>query len=252
MANSLSFGGTALSTYGLYVTSDDAYISSQLIETSQLQDKAFASSPKKEARTITLDVCVKGSSLSDLISNIDSLKRVLMLGVTAEELILDILPSRYFNALCSGFAPKIDTTTTMSGTLSFLCADPRAYAVTPTSSDFNIDADPKTITETPGGSAYIQPVWTLTAGETLTDAEIILKNETTDETFTITLSMVDEDVLVINSQTFEVELNGVNVIADMADAAVFPRLSPGIANTITVTGFSTTGTLNISYRDTYA
>jgi predicted phage tail component-like protein len=250
MANSLSFGGTALSTYGLYVTSDDAYALSRLIETSQLQDKAFASSPKKEARTITLDVCIKGSSLSDLMSKVDNLKRVLMLGVTAEELILDILPSRYFNALCSGFAPKIDTTTTMSGTLSFLCADPRAYAVTPTSSDFNIDADPKTITETPGGSAYIQPVWTLTAGGTLSSVTIKLENVTTDEELQWTGSLAATDTLEIDSEHWTVKKNGTDSMATVTGQ--FPRLSPGIANTITVTGFSTTGTLNISYRDTYA
>jgi len=252
MSGSFTFNSVDFSAYGLTVNNDDSPAASRDIKTSQVLDNSFVSTPFAKPKRPRFNVQVVADDLTTLNSYCDTIKRLLLLHKVTKELKLDSTPGRYFNAICQDVDLQAQTPKLMSGSITFLCADPRAYAVTPTSSDFNIDADPKTVTEAPGGSAYIEPVWTLTAGETLTDAEIILKNETTDETFTITLSMVDEDVLVINSQTFEVELNDVNVIADMADAAVFPRLSPGIANTISVTAFGTTGTLNIAYRNTFA
>jgi phage-related protein len=252
MSGAFTFNSVDFSAYGLVVNDDDSPTASRDIKTSQVLDTAYASIPLAQPKQVKLNVKVSADDLTTLTGYCDTIKRLLLLHKVVKELKLDTLSGRYFNALCisvdlQAVAPKV-----VSGSITFLCADPRAYAVTPTSSDHTIDADPKTITETPGGSAYIEPVWTLTAGETLSSATISLANETTGETMTLTISMVDEDVLVINSQTWEVTLNGTNVMADLASTHQFPQLSPSVANTITVTGFGTTGTLKITYRDTYA
>ena len=134
----------------------------------------------------------------------------------------------------------------MAGYYNLLMPRP-AYSTTETSSDFNIDADPDTIVETVGGTAITKPVWTLTAGETLTDVTIKLENVTTDEELQWTGSLVDEDELEIDSQYWTVKKNGT---VDMNITGEFPRLIAG-SNLIKVTGLSTTGTLNITYRDSY-
>jgi phage-related protein len=98
-----------------------------------------------------------------------------------------------------------------------------------------------------GGTAITLPVWTLTAGETLSDVTIKLENVTTGEELQWTGSLVDEDELEIDCKYWTVKKNGT---ADMNITGEFPRLAVG-ANSIKVTGLSTTGTLNITYRDAY-
>ena len=104
------------------------------------------------------------------------------------------------------------------------------------------------VIEAVGGTGLVNPVYTLVAGETLSAITLKVENVTTDEELQWTGSLVDTDEIEIDVENWIVKKNSV---ADMATVTgQFPRLTPG-NNSIKVTAFSTTGTMNIKYRDTY-
>jgi len=106
-----------------------------------------------------------------------------------------------------------------------------------------------TVVETTGSTASIEPVYTLTAGENLVAVTIKLANVTTDEELQWTGSLANGEVLEIDVPNWIVNKEGAASMATVTGQ--FPRLAPGAANTLTVTGFSTTGTLNITYRNRF-
>jgi len=250
MPNSFTFNSVDLSLYELVITSSNAHILSQTISTVQMRDLAYNMGFYRDARPLNFRVAVTGDSVADVISNLDNIKKTL--GTEVEcQLILDILTTRYFNAQLQSFDGSFISPYCWEGSASFLCPDPLGYAVTQTSSTYNIDADPKTITETVGGTGMVKPVYTLTAGETLTTVTIKLENITTNEELQWTGSLATNDELEIDVEHWSVKKNGVSAMTGLVLSSKFPRLTPG-ANSIKVTAFSTTGTLNILYRNTYS
>ena len=246
MANSLTFNSVALSTYGLSIKSSNAHVLKQALAIIQTKDRGYLSSVQHPSRPFDFRVAVVGTGVADVISKLDNIKKTL--GTETEhQLILDVINTRYFNAILDDFDGDFTAPACWEGSLSFICPDPLAYSTTETSSDFNIDADPDTITETVGGTAITKPVWTLTAGETLSDVTIKLENVTTGEELQWTGSLVDEDELEIDCKYWTVKKNSVSA---MTITGEFPRLIAG-SNSIKVTALSTTGTLNITYRDAY-
>ncbi|MDD4873401.1 MAG: phage tail family protein [Dehalococcoidales bacterium] len=243
---SFTFNSVDLSDYDLSVISSNFFEFSQSLPYTQLQDYALIGGYKRNALGLKMNVVIQGTNAADVISNLDNVKKTLV-GEDEEQLILDSVNTRYWNARLESLDGEFVSNTIWQGTLTFLCPDPLAYSTTETSSDFNIDADPDTISETMDGTAITKPVWTLTAGETLTDVTIKLENVITGEELQWTGSLVDEDELEIDSANWTVKLNGTSA---MTITGEFPRLQPG-SNTIKVTAFSTTGTLNITYRDAY-
>jgi predicted phage tail component-like protein len=243
---SFTFNTVDLADYDLSVISSNFFEFSQSLPYTQLQDYALIGGYKRNALGLRMNVVIQGTNAADVISNLDNVKKTLV-SEEEKELILDSISTRYWNARLESLDGDFVANTAWQGTITFLCPDPLAYSTTETSSDFNIDADPDTIVETVGGTAIAKPVWTLTAGETLTDVTIKLENVTTDEELQWTGSLVDEDELEIDSQYWTVKKNGT---VDMNITGEFPRLIAG-SNSIKVTAFSTTGTLNITYRDAY-
>jgi phage-related protein len=246
----ITFNSTDLSTYGLTMTRNDALQAIQDIQTSQLSDRSFASPPLRQPHSVLLSFALTGASLATNLTNLDNIKRILLLPATDCQLILSVMPARYFLAQCVSVNPKIESKELFTGEITFTCADPYGYNTTPTSNTTNINADPKTLNETVGGSAYALPVWTLTAGDILAAVTIKLENLTTDEELCWTGSLAVTDTLVIDSYHWTVKKNGTDSMATVTGE--FPRLSPGIVNSIKVTAFGTNGTLNIGYRDTFA
>ncbi len=102
------------------------------------------------------------------------------------------------------------------------------------------------IIEVAGGTANTKPTITLTCDDTLTSTTVEVANATTGETLEWTGNLVPDDVLVIDSSTFYVTLNGSASMANVSGQ--FPTLQTG-TNYIGVSGF--TGTMNITYRDRY-
>ncbi len=248
MAYSINFDGNDLSTYSLVVTSPGVNAFSQIVSRVQLQDRGYAFKPNKEPRIIIVAFDVSGTSRSNLDSNLDTIKRILN-QLIVKQLKFDVLSGRFFNAILETFEGNYLTATLFRGTLEFICPDPVAYSTTQTSSDFNIDADPKTVSEVVAGNAYILPVFTLAAGDTLSGVTILVENLTTLESLTWVGSLAIGEELIIDSERWLVTKEGV---ADMGTVTgEFPRLEPNVTNSIKVTAFGTSGTMNITYREGY-
>jgi len=254
MSNSIVIGGTDLATYKLVVVSHTATDFGQSPDYVQLLDKAYTFGAHRPAKTILLGVVVTGTSRANLEINLNEVKYFLNVRDT-QTLILDVLSDRYFNAQFVSLTGRYQSPISFAGDLEFVCPDPLAYDNDLVSSNHNIDADPKTVTETTHGSGYSTPVYTLTAGEALTDVTIKLECVETAEELQWVGSLANTDVLVVDSTTWLVTKEGAASMATVTGQ--FPRLIPGggvvahAACHVKVTGFSTTGTLNIAYRDTY-
>jgi len=248
MSHSINFNSNDLSSSNLKVIHVDLDKISRDVKTAQVINKAYPFRPVRLPRYIELDCVVTGSSQNDLRDNLDAIK--LALSTTeVKALKIDGLSGRYFNAVLSEFEGAYKSPTVFQGTIGFLCPDPSAYDNSETSSDFNIDSDPDSVEEAVGGTAYVAPVYTLTAGENLSDITLKVKNETTGEELQWEGSLDNTKELEIDVSTWIVKKDGT---ADMsAVSGQFPFLVPNETNVITVTNFSNTGTLNITYRKRY-
>lgn len=247
MSNSLNYDANDLSVYNLVVTSSRANILEQLVPFVQLKYKGYGSGIMRSPKNISITIAVTGISRANLDSNLDNIKK-LIATETDSKLIFDILSTRYYMARTEKFDGQYISKLSFMGTIDFVCTDPLGYSTTLTNSNHNIDSDPKTVTETTTGTGLIDPVYTLTAGENLTDVTIKLENLTTDEELQWTGSLANGEVLEIDVPNWIVRKEGSASMSTITGQ--FPRLMPG-ANSIKVTGFSNTGSLDIDYRNTY-
>lgn len=250
MSLSFTFNGIDMSAYGLTVMTHDASNLAQENESQLIQDLSWPFRPKKPPKPITLQVSVKAADRATLKSYLDSIKQVITTEIPCN-LILDSLDNRYWLAKMESVSKGFHGPKLWQGTIIFKADDPVAYATSETSSDFSIDADPKTVNEAVAGTGYVSPVYTLTAGEDLTDATIIVANLTTDETLTWEGSLSNGEELAIDVAHWIVKVEGVASMSGLDSTSKFPRLAPGETNQIRITGFSTTGSLNITYRERY-
>ena len=249
MANSLTFNGTDLDTYGLVVVNRTSPGFRQRVDYTQLLDIAYPFGATREAKFISLAITVVGSSHADVESKLDSIKLILNQRDT-KHLILDTQDDRYFNAQFVSLSGRYQSPVAFVGGLDFICPDPLAYDNSETSSDFNLDvSDPKTITETTGGTGYIKPVYTLKAGEALNAVTIKVECIETVEELQWTGSLANGEELEIDVANWTVKKEGSASMATVTGR--FPRMLPNEDNSIKVTAFSTTGTMNITYRDTF-
>jgi len=216
----------------------------------EVADEAYDFQAHLQPRTIELNCYVTGTSEANLISNLDNISLLLSPTGGVHALVLDFPDDRFYYAkLNSPIDWQIVHHKLAQGTITFICPDPRGYDNDNTSSDHNINSDPDTVEEAVGGTAYADPVYTLTAGEGLTDVTIKVENTDTEEELQWTGSLGNGEVLVINTSLFYVTKEGSASMSTVTGQ--FPRLKAGITNHIKVTGFSTTGTLNIAYRNNY-
>ncbi len=247
MANSLSFNGTDLSVYGITITQAKIHQTAFNRDVTQLDTRAFASHGKREARKISTEFVLVGSSLLDIHTRLASIKRLLTT-VETGQLVFDFIHGIYYNAALDEIDAENLTQTSMSGVISFICADPYGYSTTETDQTDNIDTDPTAVSITVGGSAIALPVYTLTAGESLS-GPISVKNNDTGEELIWDNSLVDTDELEIDTEHWVVKKNGTESMTDVSGQ--FPRLLPGQDNHIVVTGFGTTGTLQTVFHSRF-
>ena len=248
MSHSITFDSVDLSGYGLVITNYDFPIS-QVAESTQLREKSHAWGNWFPPKDIILRVSVTGTNRTNLDSRLDSIRFALNKR-TDKVLFLSIQTDRYWMARFRQFMGVYQSAIAWVGHLGFTCYDPYAYSVDPEiSNNHDIDADPKTAQETTGGTARIEPVYTLTAGEALTDVTIKIENTDTEEELIWEGSLADTEVLVIDVVRWIVEKEGVASMAGYSGQ--FPHLLGGQVNNIKVTGFSTTGTLDITYRNRF-
>jgi phage-related protein len=213
----------------------------------RVQNKAYAWRSSLQPKLMNFGVIVTAASQALLITALDNIKTKLNTREDAA-LILDILSTRYWNARFDSLTGGFVSPVAWRGSLSFTALDPLAYSTSETSSPFNIDADPDTVVETAGGTANVEPVYTLTAGEALGAIELTLENLTTGISLTWSGTVADEDELIIDCAAGTIYLNDTPSMATMEGR--FPWLIPG-ANSIKVTNWSNSGTLDIVYRARY-
>ena len=248
----MKYNGTDLSDYNLKakIISPASFMPSIKSSYIEVADKAYDFQAFLRPRIIELEVYVTGTSEANLISNLDSISLLFAPTEGTGPLILDFPDDRYYNAkVNSPLDYQIVHHKLAQGTISFICPDPRGYDNDNTSSNFEIDADPDpdTAEEAVGGTAYVDPVYTLTAGEALDTVTIKVENTDTEEELQWIGSLANGKVLVINTGTMHVTKEGDASMATVTGQ--FPRLKPGITNHIKITAFI--GTLNIAYRDMY-
>lgn len=247
----MQFDGVDLSTYGLTVKSAE-FPAVQEADSVQLQDKAHAGESKLQPKEISIEIAVEGSSLANLISYLDSIKQTLNQRDDRVLKVEELYDDRYWNARFLSFSGRHRGTRIFIGTIEFRAYDALAYDNAEVSHDQSIDSDPKEFIETTGGTAIIHPVFTLTAGEALTDVTIALENTSIsegDEEIQWTGDLANGDTLEIDSVNWLVKKNGIESMATVSGR--WPRLLPGVGNGIKVTGLSTTGSLHIIYRNRY-
>jgi predicted phage tail component-like protein len=246
------YNGTDLSDYDLKarLVSPASFMPSINNSYIEVADKAYDFQAFLKPRIIELECYVTGTSESDLIDNLDNISLLLSPLEGVNPLVLDFPDDRYYNAkVNSPIDWNIVHHKLAQATITFICPDPRGYDNDNTSSDHNINSDPDTVEEAVGGTAYVDPVYTLTAGEALNAVTIKVENTDTEEELQWTGSLANGEVLVINTALFYVTKEGSASMSTVTGQ--FPRLKPGQTNHIKVTAFSTTGTLNITYRETY-
>ena len=213
----------------------------------QLQDRVYGWGSQVTAKKLLLRVLVSATAAQDIHDLISDIQGALNEKDECE-LSLDEVAGRYWNARFRLMEGKLIHPKRWLGEIEFILSDPRAFADAETTSNFNIDADPDTVIETAGGTAFVEPRYVLTAGETLNGATIVVENMTTGEELTWEGDLADTKELEIDVAHWIVYNDSV---ADMADVVgSFPTMQPG-ANSIKVTGFGTLGTLTIIYRDAY-
>jgi len=219
---------------------------SQEASSVQLLDKSIADDSLKPPLIITLEVAVTGTSGADLDGKLDSIRKALN-EYGDRELALDYLSDRYWMARFNRFTGDYLSPDVFKGTLEFICYDPLGYGNSDISHEYTIDENPEGIVEDTGGTGIIRPVYTLTAGAILTGVTIILVNTNTKEQIEWTGSMAEGEELVIDTDRWIVELEGVASMGTVEGQ--FPTLVPDTSNLILVSEFS--GTLTITYKNRY-
>jgi len=245
--NSLTFNGVDLGAHGLIVRAadiDGSKIATQLL---QLKDRAYGSIADREPKIIDPNISVYGSSKGDLKGKLDFIKLTLNQELD-KQLIFDKYPDRYFMAKKVDLDGKNRGPYIWEGHIRFECAIPLGYGVVEVATVHTIDADPKTVTETPGGTGSIRPVYLLTATAALGAVIVLLKNTTTDEQLRWTGTLANTNTLEIDTVTWLVKKNGVASMATMSGQ--FPTLLPAQANSLKVTGIAS-ATLTVTYRNRF-
>lgn len=252
---SLKYNNIDLSTYGLYVAASGPSLATLLSsDIMQLQDGAYAPASRAPAKPLVFGIVVTATTSAQLFSYLGDIKRVCA-QKTAGQLILGIQTDRYYTARFESFTGRRVSPLVFEGELRFVADDPLAYSTSETPSGPHlITSNDITFEVVVGGTAYVKPVYTLTAGDALNNITLLVKNNDTKEEFSW-----GEDIGDIGDGHDFVIDSGLWYATNNAESAMsrvsgqFPRLKPGMTNEIRVRGFwvSNDGELNIVYTKAY-
>ena len=254
---SFSFNGVDLANYRVVVNSATRDPSYHQFGHIQLEDKAYAGRVKFLPLLLSLDISVIGNKDDVIVippiailgvrNLITYIKKVLS-PRDIYQLIFDTMPDRYWLARFQSLDGAFLAPGYFRGNVDFLCEDPRAFHIIETVHTFNIDADPKTVGEGIGSTAFVEPVYLLTAGENVGATTVTLENLATGQEISWVGTIAITDTLEIDTAHWLVKLNGV---VDMATVGgLFPKLIPGI-NPLVVGGFGVLGTMQVTYRNAF-
>lgn len=247
----MNFNAIDLSAYGLIVTHSNIPDFTQQYDSQLIKDISYAFVPKRPPKVIRLEVAVLAATRATLDGYLDSIKFVVVSEV-AKVFKLDTITDRYWNAKKTTFEGGYKAVGMWEGIMVFQADDPMAYDNDEEDSDHIINAAEKTIIETPGGTGYINPVYTLIPGDGYIAGDVLIKNLTTDEELLFTEGPIHSgEEWVIDVANWLVTMDGDAAMSEVTGK--FPRLAPGIANSIKVTNLysSVNGNLNITYRNRF-
>ncbi len=251
MANSFSFNGTDMSTYGLTVRrSAHEWIPEAQTEAKRVpgSDLSVASPLEFGVRTIAMEVSIRGATAAALITRRDTILRILN-ERSGAALALDEEPGRYWLARLSG-ASEFTVFGGMYavGTLSFIALDPHGYASTETAATSEW---PRVSWElTVGGSARAYPEVVFTASGAAT--VVIVDNSDTDERMSWTGSLASGEKVKFDCAAWKAyKYSGGEWALSMAGfEGRFISLAPGQVNNVRLIA-PTAGTLAVTYRTRY-
>lgn len=250
MSNSFSFNAVDLADYGLVVNRVDKPLT-QAAQYTQLRDRGYAFDSFRPPLILGVGVSILAATHSAVLTYLDSIRGTLNHRVD-KQVIFDTQTDRYWMARFDSMEGMFDAPTRWSGTIMFVCHDPAAYDITEVDTPHVINASPDEIIETPGGTDYIYPVYTLIPGDGYIAGDVLIKNLTTDEELIFTEGPIHSgEKWVIDVANWLVTMDGDAAMSEVTGK--FPRLAPGIANSIKVTNLysSVNGSLNITYRNRF-
>jgi predicted phage tail component-like protein len=259
MANSLSFNGNNLATYGAYLLKDFIVpsIPTPKLSTSEVVGRhgGYLLNSKYQIRDVAVPMILKDyADTAAFYTAIDNLNTILDIRLGEKQLIFDYNPTRYLMAIASGnFDAKKLSLTAADAKITFKCVDPFWYSTTEVTSPTVLIISPQIISLTPGGNMDIDPVITITTNAFISmGTEIKVSNITANRNLTwVTPSNLSaDDEITIDCTTWLVKYNGLVSMATLDHGSVFPVLVPAVANLIRVTGVPD-GSISIVYRNRY-
>ena len=207
---------------------------------------------------LTVPIIIEGSSNDDLDDKLDALRLLVNPRLGDRSIRFDHQNDRYYLGRIKGdiefeyIGPNHAT-----ATLQFVCADPLAYANSETTQSVTIDETPEgaavPATGVVAGTEYAKPVWTIrnTSGSSV--SSITVNNATTGEAAACTYTIPNNHYVRFDTARERLQYSADNstytdIMSYLSNTyKLFPRLAPGVANTITIGGL-TGGTLTITYR----
>jgi predicted phage tail component-like protein len=211
-----------------------------------------------EAQDIEAQVMIVGTSTTDLLAKLDALNRALDVQQGAKAFRFDAIPGRqWYGWLRNRITGPMMGPAAFRTTLVFHCPDPIAYSTDVTTQNVTLDASPKAF-NVPGtgvlaGSTFALPVWTFRNTSATPVAGFSFANITRGEGMSIAYTMEENEYIRVDTARGVVEFSSLGADWTIINNAIttspasFPKLTPGGANSCSVTGIPT-GTLAVSYR----
>jgi len=259
MANSLSFNGNYLATYGAYLLKDFVVPSmpTPKLNTSEVVGRhgGYLLNSKYQIRDIPVPMLLKGyADAAAFYTAIDNLNTILDIQLGQKPLIFDYNPNRYLTAIASSnFDAKKLSLVAADAKITFKCVDPFWFSTTLITFPTVLTISPQLLSVTPGGNVDIEPVITITTNATISiGTEIKIYNITANRSlmWITPVELAATDVIIIDCATWLVKYNGIVSMATLDHGSVFPVLVPSVTNLIRVTGVPN-GLISIVYRNRY-
>jgi hypothetical protein len=132
MANSIIFNGTDLTAYNLIVTGHNMPAARETA-VERVENKGVAGDARLTPREFVLEVIITGTSVSNVMGLVDSIKGVLNTAETVQ-MTVGLLSDRYWNVKFKSMEGDLLAQKNWRGTISFTAVDPLGYSTTETTS----------------------------------------------------------------------------------------------------------------------
>lgn len=258
MPDSLSFDGVDLSVYGVTVVDGPIqFLSKPRLSTAQRSREhgAIVRGSFLEPRVLSVPVVVKGQDFADLLTNWQTLRSLLHPNKGEKRIVLDYQSDRFYvGRLQEGLSAAPAGGQRAVGTnLQFFCPDPTTYDVTQRTQNTSSTA----LSFTPDGNEETPCIVTGVNGNASAAASIEVVHQPSGSAFKTTYPLAANERIRLDGEReiAEVSHDGVTWATIMKSvdnyAHEFPRLTPAVLNTFTLTGLAGTYSWTVTYYDRY-